>query len=334
MQPKEQMRKFINSKGGPVRFDTFAREHLAGFYFRNTNLGNRPEDVTTPTNIDPQYRSSVAKVMVSMTASTAHNRNLGEKDTVSFCEIGGGSGAFKEEFLFLWGEWKQSNRELPLIEYVSVEPNIYNRGAQYAAGRQDRGVQHRAVEGTATKTGLPDKSVDVLFDDEVLDCQPPRIVEYDWKSRGEIKFEYSIKGDSGLSVVRVPVFRDDKLIFFEEHLKGAEKYFGEVAFSPDYWGYWEESRRVLKSGGFRASMDYHVGTPLPPIDNLGLSARMNPYDADLTHMIDFELQEKIIKQMGGFGFIKVYDLTKLIFSLFREFTERTNFRKFIAAVRE
>ena len=188
MDSRQRMREFIQDNGGRVRFDKFAREHLmnpeCGFYSRRADIARNPAQVVTPSRLE-EYAVPFS-LFVSSVVMT-RSQGIQEGKPVVFAEIGGGSGSFKKAFLEHWEFYNNEglNRN---IEYISIDPNPNHRASQSFAGK--------VVEGTAQRTGLPDRSVDVLFDDEVIDCLPFRIAKFD-KNDGRIHYEAFVKAENG-----------------------------------------------------------------------------------------------------------------------------------------
>jgi SAM-dependent MidA family methyltransferase len=293
------MQKFIADRGGRVRFDAFAREHLmgdGGFYSCRLDMRGMGQGGLPTPSFDPRYAAHISLAIADFIVK----RNAACKcpnRPVTFVEIGGGSGNFKREFLDHFEFFRGEGLNIPL-EFVSVEPNPNQREAQSIGGR--------VVEGTAQKTGLPDSFADYVFDDEVMDCLPPRCVKFDAKE-GRIKSEAFVENSGGsLHIVLRPAERDEKLVFFEKHLADQKSRSGEFAFSPDSEDYWKESFRILKPSGTRLSFDYSSESPLSILKGYDFAV-VEPYEVDLTHMIDFVFQGMLAKQ-AGFAAVGVFPL--------------------------
>ncbi|MFH1470232.1 MAG: SAM-dependent methyltransferase [Candidatus Micrarchaeota archaeon] len=304
---KTQMANFINQQGGRVRADVFVREHLMGengFYSKQADFR---------TSLRAQTFSNDSQGHAERTALTVY-RCVDElrrySPNVSFSEIGGGGGEFKKEFVKLA---KGGNFRL---HYTSIEPNENQRGIQAVNGTTVR-------NGTAQKTDLEPRSVDFLFDEEVLDCLAPRILKVSFSGRAvQLKNELFVRARGDELSAEIGVAERTRAVeFFERHLtetKGAKE--GECTYlSEDYWAYWKERSRVLKESGASFSVDYGTFTgnsnsPLQEMSNMagGLlrsvdrnadslkPALDNPYRVDYTHVIDFNLQRKIAAE-HGFG---------------------------------
>jgi len=286
-----------------VRFDAFVQEHLlgekCGYYSTKVDMskGARPE-VYTP-NSDPEYSRAVSGTMVRLAVNRSSMMGL---RSVVFAEIGGGSGNFKRAFL---EQWPTISGERIGLEYVSVEPNPNHRTAQSPDGK--------AVKGTAQKTGLKAASVDFLFDEEVLDCFPFRLMKFNGKTLQSEAFVLARDG-AMLELRYDAVERDELAGMFEMYLSKTNAKPGVVVFSNDYEKYWEESMRVLKPGGSRFSIDY---VPMGQLNDDNVTAMRAqhivrvPYQEDLTHMIDYRLQCVFA---GAIGFVnmKVSSLMSLL----------------------
>jgi SAM-dependent MidA family methyltransferase len=292
------MHAFIQKNGGCVRFDAFAREHLMGekgFYSTLIDLRRRTPEVPTPSCHDEAYLQAVSFLVSSIVLKRSMKiKNRG--DTVSFVEVGGGNGNFKRAFLDHFKFYQQEGVELQL-DYVSVEPNPNHREAQAFAGK--------VVEGTAQKTGLSGNSADFIFDEEVLDCIPFRVLRYDARNQRITQEAYvKTNGNSSLVFAYGDVQRDDAVESYELYLRQNGSKTAEYPYGPDYRAYWDESLRVLKPGGTRFSIDYGEEPTLPGIiTNKFLAGHYrkaveNPYSVDLTHQIDFELQKRIALASG------------------------------------
>ena len=324
MNGRQKMREFVQGSGGRVRFDKFAREHLmnpeCGFYSRKADIARNPAQVCTPSRLE-EYVVPLSLFVsgVVMQRSQAIPRGR----PVVFAEIGGGSGSFKKAFLEHW-EFYNSEGLNRRIEYISIDPNPNHRASQSFAGK--------VAEGTAQGTGLPGRSVDVLFDDEVMDCMPFRIAKFD-KKDGRISYEAFVKAENGgLRVFYDSVEYDEGVRFYERHLKGMGGMKGDCNWSEDYGAYWKESHRVLVPGGLRLSADYSTDT-MPTHQGQGqCQAISEPYDVDLTHFVDFPLQAKIAK-MNGFMLAEVEEMGKAISSMWGGASIHCFGRKMIAAIK-
>ncbi len=305
----QQMNQFIRERGGRVRFDVFAREHLLGEKFgyystkvdmtkRDGTLGSMLDNVFTP-SVEPKYAQAVSGLVAGWVAKRCQMTNSA---SAVFAEIGGGAGNFKKAFL---EQWPAIGGNRIRLEYISVEPNPNHRAAQSPDGT--------AIKGTAQKTNLPDASVDFLFDEEVLDCMPFRIMKYDGKQLQSEAFVIAREG-AMLELKYDKVERDELASIFEMYLSKIDSKAGTVVFSNDYEAYWKESMRVLKPGGSRFSIDY---VPIGKLNNDSITEKRAqyilrvPYREDLTHLIDYRLQNAFA-YAAGFGKIVVSGLASLL----------------------
>jgi len=306
MQNTCRMQKFVQQHGGRVRFDAFAREHLlgeTGFYSAYVDMSRYPHRALTPSSKE-SYAQYVSLYICNLVLKHAQN-TMPRGSTVKFGEIGGGGGYFKRAFVGHLEFFKQSGSRYG-VEYISIEPNPNHRKAQSFAGK--------VVEGTAQSTGLPEASLDFVFDDEVLDCMPFRLFNYHDASGKIVEEAFVEWTGEQLKLVYGAVENDEGMNFFERHLQGSGPDKRGNCFSPDYAHYLHESYRVLKPGGMRCSMDYP--TYFSESDNefcekQSRKAVTEPYIFDLTHYIDMELQKKIALQ-AGFARADFGDLMKAI----------------------
>ena len=310
MNSYNRMVNFIKTNGGAekcVRFDNFAREHLmgaTGFYSTQVDMRRGPGQVNTP-SFNERYVNTVSLILVLKALKHVAKMGANKKKFV-FAEIGGGNGNFKRAFISTWehyGAVQAGESIFPDLEYISVEPNPNHRAAQSFAGK--------VVKGTAQKTGLPNSSVDLLFDEEVVDCLPFRIVKYDPEKKN-IYYEafVQIEPDNTLNIVFEKAERDEGIAFYEKFLKTRTPYIGDLNWSDDYPKYWAESFRVLKPGGVRVSIDYSVERTAVSNSRYCYALR-EPYLVDLTHYVDYKLQT-IIALQQGFNFVGHVLLSKAI----------------------
>lgn len=282
------MLDFVRARGGKVRFDEYAAEHLTGkhgFYSSHVDIGVPGSGVPTPCTSNPEYVQLLTAVVIKCLGQywRANSADL-EGRNLTFCEIGGGTGKLKEQLLDAWGSLAKRHR-LPQMEYISVDLN------QRHLERQGRAGPGRTVRGTATSTTLPDGSLDVLFDEEVLDCLPFRIFHWD-SSRQRLTKEahVAVKGDS-LVLEHLEIKDPDRLAGHTEADLARRNYkLPLYRYAPQQWDYIKESVRVLRPGGMRISSDYDC-------DGLGSLLRADlgdvenalrfPYAVDLTHGVDF-----------------------------------------------
>ena len=302
------MQAFIKTLGGKARFDHFSQEHLMGehgFYARHVDLRNEWGGAPTPSRITETYAKAVAEAVFSMTLDTL-KYNQGGNGPFNFAEFGGGAGDFKREFLKQYRQYRDSGGQVE-IKYISVEPNPHHIEAQQVEGTT-------VMKGTVQKSGLQDRSIDVLFDDEVLDCLPFRIFKYDPQKRVITHEAFVTAQPDQLKLDFHPAERDEHVSLLEKYITAHGKHEEYHVYSPDYHDYWHESFRVLKPGGLRFSIDYGSS----PMDALFTKPHewvrnsiQYPYQRDLTHMIDFDLQG-ILAHTHGFSQVNIVNLSQVL----------------------
>lgn len=217
--------------------------------------------------------------------------------------MGGGAAQFKRAFIDCWNHSKPDHGIE--LQYVSIDPNANQQRSQKKAGNV-------VVAGTAQAIPLRENSVDFLFDDEVLDTLPYRSVKFDGK---HVTHEAFVHHDGRrLKVTYQPVQRDDWIEVVETILQRTHPRGTVYAFAPEYEDYWRESHRVLKPGGTRFSLDYnsHLGELLKSNDARHRQAALDhPYQQDLTHYIDFNLQ-RVEARTAGFRQADAYPLDAMM----------------------
>ncbi len=305
MTLEQNMHRFVREHGGRVRFDAFTREHLmgqTGFFSSHIDMTQSPMAVYTPSQ-KKAYVESLARSMVEIIHESFGWRGSGRP--LHFVEIGGGAAQFKSAFLRAYQDYRRAGGPLRL-SYTSVEPNPHNRKRQKLADAQ-------VVEGTAQHTGLAASSADILFDDEVLDTLPFRVFHFH-PSNGvtrEAFVHLRPEREQPLEIHYNLAETDQHTQAVERHLRGKrERYYN---YSPDYAAYWSESNRVLGPGGVRVSLDYPDALTrrfVPKVDSTNTEALRKPYRVDLTHGIDFSMQQKIA-EAHGFHNAAVFPLVAL-----------------------
>ena len=304
------MLAFITRQGGAVRYDGFANEHLhgrSGFYRQYLDLsqpGWGAADAPTGVGTSPKYRHELAQLVLSGLSWRARHTESTAPPTI--VEVGGGAGELKREIMEL------VNAAGAEVNFISVEPNPNHRRAQEFKGTT-------VFDGRAEKMPLPTGSVDLLFDEEVLDCFPPRVLRWDRK-RAELSGELFVerRGDELAPVFRPWNQSDAALQECQETLAKADYQRNFYCLTPGYWDYLRESARVLKPGGVRLSSDYGYtcSQNFPPSlcpDNLAHFERAvsRPYWVDLTHWVDFSYLAQLAVAQGGFWPIRILSLPGL-----------------------
>lgn len=290
---------------GRARFDAFSRECLQGtfgFYTRQVSLSTPDGHAAVPTPVADRlgYRLGLAS-----TVSKEALELLTKHDHITIGEIGGGTGALKRAVLAILNSDPKSQGR---FSYVSIDINPHHRAAQSRFGG-------RSVEGSATEIGLIDSSVDLLFDEEVLDCLPFRVFDVD-RSLCRVVREAYVRPNSGGSISWELPEADASFAKFDELYRRTGDGSRIYEFSPDYEKYWSESFRVLTPGGVRLCSDYDT-----MMTRSGLGGRGNgysqvavrlPYMVDLTHGINFAMQ-KILAEEAGFQAPQTKELIGLVF---------------------
>jgi hypothetical protein len=145
----------------------------------------------------------------------------------------------------------------------------------------------------------------------VFDSLPYRAFRWD-RDRRILLGELVVNLANGqLQVELAPLFRDENTDLIAQHL-AATRYSGlRYDYSPLYLEVWKEFRRVLNPQGISVIGDYSTDSPIqvgmntkgrqPEFDLLfgqELAVARTPYVRDLTHHIDFELQQKLAAAAG------------------------------------
>lgn len=294
-----------------LRIDHFAREHSfgrTGFYSHFLDFAHHgAERVFTPLVHDQGYRAGLSQLIAEFIG-----QKLRHPGNLTVAEIGGGNGAMKREILAAFGSIPELAERLT---YISIDINPKQVAIQAAIGA-------RAQLGSATDTGLPDQSIDLLFDEEVLDCLPPRVFKINRRS-SQVESEAYV--NSQLSLTWKPFASDDRdAALVNRVLQSRRSLDGQsfIEFAPDQRKYWQESFRILKPDGIRFSSDYGELMTLSGAEVRGSSARYvgmhgalsHPYTVDLTHGVDFDAQE-ILAHEAGFRNVRVDDLLQRVHAM-------------------
>jgi SAM-dependent MidA family methyltransferase len=299
----------ITLKGGVVRFDEFAREHLLsphGFYssFVDLRSAEGKSLVPTPSGLDHTYQERLGKQVASMLSRIAEQT----RDRVlHVAELGPGAGTLRQSIIKHAASWlKSEGKEL---HYTSIDPNPWHLSAAPAQAIDH--VHEHFVQGIAEQLPLPGKSVHLLLDEEVLDSLPFRVFRFD-KSTKLLTHEARVMvRDGALYVHWGPIDRDTPLQIFEEHSRFLGSPTPLTAFAPNSALYWQESGRVLHPSGCRISIDYgeayvDLGEHINPENPRGALKR--PYHVDITHGIVFSHQMRLARELGGFSHVTLYDV--------------------------
>lgn len=295
---------FVRDQGGRVRFDTYAREHLfgaTGFYAERLDIARANSGVPTPCKNNVEYRSSLVMMALCHSANYCRqNREALTARPLQFCEIGGGNGAFKEDFTRAWNQHAVP-QGFPGMHFTSVDINPTHRKYQQAKGGT-------VIAGTATATTLSSDSMDIVFDEEVLDCLPFRLLSWD-KDRREISAEAFVQlRDGALQLIHEAPQREERFLqHIERYLREKDYSLPFYRFAMGHWDYLAESSRILRSGGIRLSADYTADFLGPLIERTLMDIEKvisSPYQHDLTHGVDFHRLWDLSRHHGFQGYIR------------------------------
>lgn len=308
-EPLERMIAAITPKGGVVRFDEFAREHLRGLHgFYSSFVDLRSVEgkslVPTPSGLDVTYQERLGRqvsILLSRIAEQTKDRVL------HVAELGPGGGNLRRSIIRHTASWLESQGKE--LRYTSIDPNPRHMSA--ASAQAPGPVHEHFLQGIAEQLPLPDKSVHLLLDEEVLDSLPFRVFRIDRYTKALSHEARVMVMDGTLSVRWGPIDRDKSFDMFEEHSHSVGSPTPYTAFAPDSVLYWQESGRVLHPRGYRISIDYgeayvDLGEHIEPGSPNGALKR--PYQVDLTHGIVFSHQMKLARDLGGFSHVALYDV--------------------------
>lgn len=291
---KEQMCDFVGSRDGRVRFDTFGEEHsfgLPGFYSFALDLRQERNEVVTPCKYNADYRAAFTELLVELAGQAILRRGICDRP-LEVVEIGGGNGALKREALPCLRDI--CARMGTTVRYRSVDANRQHLEAQTVEA-------HPSTWGFAQRTRLAEGSVDLLFDDEVMDCLPYRVFKYS-PARQRLEQEGFVEIDVAreLAFVWGPVEDDDFARDFEEFLRRSESQAPFHCVSNAEILYWKESQRILAPHGIRVTLDYNSFLDRKSFleGKHQACALKSPYLVDLTYGINFRRQRELAVRAG------------------------------------
>jgi len=293
----EEMVRFLEGKGGEVRFDTYMREHLMGAmgYYQNAVEIGKFGDFETFV-----YNPGFAHLLFEF----LQTQNLTGKD---FLEIGGGDGVFKRQYL----------EHDPGVHYISVDAS-----SKLAALQKGHG---QTLVASAKNLGLADESIEgIIFANELLDALPCRVFKIgNDNERIVIREEgyVSLEGPD-LTFSFNEAERDDFLETYENFLnERMDSHFEEgevVSVAPESEEVLRESMRVLRSGkvilvdyGFSgANQSYRRDPKEMPYFRDGFTFSgvegivRQPYQVDITFMSDFPFLEHLAQEIHPTGAVR------------------------------
>jgi len=293
------MKEFVAERSNAVRFDKYMNEHLfgkGGFYTEQVVIGENGHFTT--------YAERPA--FAFFIYLSLKNQYLAGKQ---FLEVGGGSGAFKKNYL----------QFSPETEYISVDASVRLLAEQEKLG----GTAHF---GRAEKLPLEDESLDgVIFGNEVMDMLPCRVFKIrNLGGKISVEEEGFVTGKNGqFSLKYMNAERDEFILLYESFLK-------ESAFdvrdgvissvSPITPLVISEIGRVLKKGkGLLFDYGYWSGPEARKIrysDELPYymeNCRYHsvkdilegPYEVDITYYGDFDFFKWVAVKTGLFSAVNV-----------------------------
>ena len=288
----ENMIRFVSSNAGRARFDRYMQEHLYGengFYRKKVEIC--PEGDFGTEALRPDFAHLIFLHL--------EQQGLSGKD---FLELGGGTGAFKRNYLAY----------SPETNYIPIDISEKLTSMQAEAGG-------KVIIGDAAALGLKSNSIDgVIFSNELIDALPCRVFRLK-KENGKIRINeegYVITNGNRLYFEFADAERDDFLVTYEEFIN-QEIYpvqDGDViSAAPKIVDVLREALRVLKSGNV-IFIDYGFGKPikherkpreLPHIvirPNYDDSRDINkilakPCNVDITYSVDFEFLRWVAKKI-------------------------------------
>jgi SAM-dependent MidA family methyltransferase len=295
---KQRMLDFIKQNGGEhgiINFAQYMQEHLYGQdgYFSKSVDISKPGDFLTLAELP---------VFAQMFYEFIRQQNIPLRD---FVELGGGTGAFKREFL------KVASPE----RYVSVDvsPKLLNEQSRYSRFA----TQDQNILGSATEMkDLPNASVrGVIFANELLDNFPARVFRARL-ANGRISqiIEIGVNEKTGdIQGGYIPPILDEDYCMFQAYLQETDKLKSlrseaevTLCLPTEARKFVASLDRVLSSGtiilcdyGFGRLDDktaqkssigpYYIQRRpnLPPQAFQWIDAIKKPYETDLTYLVDF-----------------------------------------------
>lgn len=298
--PHRRMVEFLKQHGGEVRFDVFAREHLTGsggFYSDNIDLSREHGPVATPMDMEPGYRKSYANKVLNTVATVAKRSG---KNHIRICEIGPGGGELHREIINQFNENKDKYPEVESITYIALDPNQHHLENIRAQGGH-------GVKGIAQALPLVDGSIDVLVAEEVLDSLPYRMFKITQDRLPGDEAFVRLNGNQlelAFCPIKAPPEEVDILSMVAKLALKDKPNARVFRYSDDYLSFWSEIHRVVSDDGIALVSDYStqgfMGAFSMGPDDLGHeeTALRSPYQVDLTHLINFDLQTAFASHAG------------------------------------
>jgi len=291
------MQDFVRERGGCVRFDTFAREHLLGpekgFYSKSIDLSSNHDPVHTPMAAVPEYRQAYARFVLREASKLCNE--LGRSE-IRILEIGPGGGELCRQLHSELQADPGVYTPLQTIHYVGVDPNADHAAAVMQAGGF-------GIKATAQRLPFGECSLDMVVAEEVLDTLPYRVFQTNKRSV-LVKEGYVVATKKGLQLEFYDLDRGGST---EENLKVVNDFLQRLSFrgsyyvfSEDYSVFWREIHRVLQPHGVALVSDYTTDAWLAAqtVPGMEQEAVAHPYRDDLTHLVDRKLQLELAGQAG------------------------------------
>ncbi len=309
----ENMVRFVSDNGSRVRFDQYMQEHLygeKGYYWKRVEIGPGGDFGTEA--MRPDFAHLIFLYL--------QQQGLSGKD---FLEFGGGTGAFKMNYL----------RCSPETNYISVDISKKLASMQAQGGG-------RVIIGDASALSLESDSIDgVVFSNELIDVLPCRVFRLT-KENGKIRINeegYVRTNGNRLYFEFADAERDDFLITYESFLNQGIHRIQDgdiISVAPKSVDVVRESIRVTRLGKIMF-VDYGFGEPIghqrrpeelphimrrPKYDDSGDIDKIlaNPYSTDITYSVDFEFLKWIAKQVDPNAKVNYKDQVTLL-SVFLEY---------------
>lgn len=317
----ENMVRFVSNNGSRVRFDRYMQEHLYGengYYRIKVEIGPGGDFGTEA--MSPEFPHLIFLNL--------QQQSLAGKD---FLELGGGTGAFKRNYLAY----------SPETNYISVDISKKLASMQAQGGG-------RVIIGDAAALNLKSDSIDgVIFSNELIDVLPCRVFKLA-RDNGRIKINeegYVTIDGKALRFEFRGAERDEFLITYEEFLSQGIYPVQDgdiISVASKTADVIKEALRVLRSGKIMF-VDYGFGEPIshqrrtkelphimrkPDYDDLGDISKIlaNPYSMDITYSVDFEFLKWIAKQVDPNAKVGYKDQVTLL-SVFPEYHNHQQIRR-------